>query len=66
MALNNVSSSILFLDKITFHPIMLLIVIRPENKILAFLAKAGENPIFFQLFQPNYEKRLIFQIFQSE
>jgi len=43
---------------------MPLIIIRPKNKIPAFPAKAGEKPMVFQLFQPNSEKRLIFQLLQ--
>ena len=47
------SSLVLFLDKIIFHLIMLLIITRPKNKIPAFPAKAGEKPM---VFQPNSEK----------
>jgi len=35
---------------------MLLIIIRPKNKIPAFPAKAGEKPMVFQLFQANSKK----------
>ena len=65
MMLNNLFFfNILFLDKIIFHLIMQLIIIRPKNKIPALPAKAGEKPMVFQLFQPISEKGLIFQLFQ--
>ena len=56
MILKIFSSSILLLDKIIFHLILLLIIIRPKNKIPAFPANAREKPMVFQLLQPNSEK----------
>jgi len=41
--LNNLSSLILLLDWIAFHLIMPLTIIRTENKIPAFPAKAREK-----------------------
>ena len=45
-----------FYDKTIFHLMLLLVIIRPENKIPVFLAKAGEKHVVFQLFQPHSEK----------
>ena len=59
--LNN-PSLFLFLNRIAFHLILPLIIIWPKNS--SFPAKAGEKPMVFQLFEPNFEKRLIFQLFQ--
>ena len=56
VTLHNLFFLILFLEKIIFHIIMLLLIVRPRNKIPAFPAIAGEKPIFFQFFKPNSEK----------
>ena len=45
-------SLMLFLDKIIFHLIISLIIVRPKDNIPAFPAKAEEKAMVFQLFQP--------------
>ena len=52
------SSLILFLDKIVFHLIMPLIIIRPRHKFPAFPAKAGEN-LEFSSFSSQLLKQVV-------